>query len=77
MVFYASERQVEGGGIPVVDTEGVRFRGSNGGHGRKSAVLMRIKRDGRKWGDAVELLQELYRIHGGWSEMAYRDCGGW
>ena len=50
MAFYASERQVEGGDFPEVDTVEVRFRGSNGEHGRKGAVLMRLKSYERKWG---------------------------
>ena len=80
MAFYASKRQVEGGDIPEVDTVEVRFRGSNDDQGRKGAVLLKMNSGGRKGGNAVELLQELYRIHGGRSDlplMAYRGCGGW
>jgi len=80
MAYYASKRQVEGGDIPEVGKVEVRFRGSKCDQGRKGAVLMGMKGDWRKWGDVVELLQELYRIHGGRSDlplMAYRGCGGW
>ena len=39
VVFYASERQVEGRASPEVDTVEVRFRGSKSDRGRKGAVL--------------------------------------
>lgn len=35
MVFYANERQVEGGNSPEVDTVEARFRSSKGYRGQK------------------------------------------
>lgn len=60
-VFYAGQCQVEGGDSPTVDTVKVHFRGSMGVPGRKGDVLMRMKCGGDKGGEAVELLQKMYR----------------
>ena len=80
IAFFAGNRQVEAGGDPGVDTVEIRFRGSKGDQSRRGAVLVRTKGDGDRGGEAVELLQELFRLHGGGGEMplmAYLSAGGW
>ena len=79
VAFYAGERQVEGGSSTGIDKVEVRFRGSKGDQGRRGAVLVRTKGDRGTGGETVELMQELYRIHDGRSDlplMAYRSHGG-
>ena len=80
VAFFAGERQIMAGDSPGVDTVEVRFRGSKGDQGRKGAVLVRTKGDGGGGGEAVELLQELYQIHGRRGElplMAFHSARGW
>ena len=80
VAFYAGERQVEEGSSPGIDKMEVRLGGSKGDQGRKVAVLVRARDDRGTRGETVELMQELYRIHDGRSDlplMAYRSHGGW
>ena len=80
MVFYKGKWQVERRSSPGIDAVEVRFRGSKGDQGRKGGVLVRTTGDWSKGGEAVELLQELHRIHEGRLDlplMAYRNYGGW
>ena len=80
VAFYEGERQVEEGSSPEVDTVEVWFRGSKGGQDRRGAVLVRTRGDRGTGGETVELMQELYRIHDGRSDlplMANGSHGGW
>ena len=80
VALYAGERQVERGSSPEVDSVEVRFRESKDDQGRRGAVLVRTRGDRKRGGETVELLQEMYRIHEGRSDlplMAYRSYGGW
>lgn len=80
VAFYAGKRQVKGEDSLEVDAVKVRVRGSTGDQGRKGAVLVRMKGKRDKGGEAVELLQGLYRMHDERSElplMAWRGYGGW
>lgn len=80
MAFYAGDRKVEEGSSPGIYTVEVRFRRSNGDQGRKGVLLVRMKGDGSKGGEAMELLQELHRIYEAKSDlplMEYRNYGGW
>lgn len=43
----------------------VRSKGSRGDQGRKGAVLMRTEGDRDTGGEAVEMLQQLYKIQRG------------
>lgn len=63
-----------------MDTVWLPFRSFKGGQGRRGAVLVRVKCDWDSGGEVVELLQELYRMHGGWSDlpwMAYQGYARW
>ena len=76
---FAGERQVKAGDSPGVDTLEVRFKESEGDQGRKRAVLERTKGEGRRGGEEVELLQELYQINVGRAElplMAFHSVQG-
>ena len=80
VAFYTGERQVEGRSSPEKDTLEVCFRRSKGDQGRRGAVLVRTRGDRGRWSETVELIQELYRIHGERPDlplMAYRSHGGW
>lgn len=52
---------MEGGRSPEVDTVEERFRGSKDDQGWKGAVLVRMKGDGDKGSEAVELLLNCNR----------------
>lgn len=63
-----------------MDTVGLPFRSFKGDQGRRGAVLVRMKCDWGSGGEAVEMLQKLYRMHDGWSDlplMAYRGYVRW
>ena len=47
----------------------VRFRGSKGDQERMETVLVRMKVKRDKGNEAVELVQKLYRLHGGRSDL--------
>ena len=69
MLRFVSEWQVKAGDSPGVNTVEVRFKESEGDQGRKRAVLVRTKGEGRRGGEEVELLQELYQINVGRAEL--------
>lgn len=54
MAFFISEQQMEAGNSPEVQNI----------QGRYDAVLVRTKCHEHKRGESVELLQEVYEIHG-------------
>lgn len=65
---------------PEMDAVEVRFRGSMGGQGRKGAVLVRMKVNGDKGNEAMELLHELHQMHDETSDlplMEYPGFGEW
>lgn len=73
MTFYVGERQME-------EETAQRWTRFQRRPRAERGVLVRMKGDGGKGGEAVELLQELYHIYDGRLNlplMAYWSYGGW
>ena len=79
VAFYTGERKVEGGERPGDRHGGVTFQRIKRLSRSKKAVLVRTRGDWGTGRETVELMQKLYRIHDGGSDlplMAYRSHGG-